>query len=196
MALDRGNVTLRFPIQDPTPQWIDTWYFLASNVQHTKTVPTQNTSKFLGVYFHWTNPFGISKVLAYFHLKAYPTIKITKILSSNSPFSYLFTLWWLTSIFEVVNTLQKTRPFQINITPKSKQTFGPDVTFGSSHPSTKGSKVQVYGLRICVARSQVLFQQRVIELPSRLIGTILSHRIHVWYIYPHLPYFTTKNNQM
>ena len=24
----------------------------------------------------------------------------------------------------------------------------------------------------------------------------LSHRIHVWYIYLHLPYFTIKNNQM
>ena len=24
----------------------------------------------------------------------------------------------------------------------------------------------------------------------------ITHRIHVWYIYLHLPYFTIKNNQM
>ena len=27
-------------------------------------------------------------------------------------------------------------------------------------------------------------------------GAYISHRIHVWYIYLHLPYFTIKNNQM
>ena len=55
-----------------------------------------------------------------------------------------------------------------------------------------------YSLNVQVALPSFKSSRPVVKL-QRLVFEkmhILSHRIHVWYIYLHLPYFTIQNNQL
>ena len=173
------------------------WYFLGSNIQHTKTVPTKIP---LNSWCLFPVNKSVWNYLQCLHMSIKKhTLQPKKQEKSSPPLPPLLSFHPLKNpLFLRWSTPSKKKQglFKSNIPPKSKQTFGPDRTWQIRViiPQQRGprSRLMDCGSARTLLDPQVLFQQRVVELPSRLIGTILTHRIHVWYIYHILLLKTTK----